>query len=250
MIQIVAAILAALGLFLLLRSVWIRTGLTMRQTVLTLVAAGVVLALIVLAATGRLNWLVAAAAALLPFVNRLAPLLKVGALLHRLFPGWHRHLRSGLGGGAAAAGTAKAGDDVSRTETAWLRMTLHHASGRMDGEVLAGRYRGRFLSELGMAELLGLLAECGDFDSARLLESYLDRAHPDWRRADSPHTESSGAATMTRAEAFEILGLSEGATESEIVAAHRRLMQRLHPDRGGSTFLAAQINAARQVLLS
>jgi hypothetical protein len=242
MVQIVAAILAGFGLILLLRSLWVRTGLTSRQTVLTLGAATVVVVLIALAATGRLNWVVPAVAALLPLFNRMAGVLKVGAVLHRMFPGWHR--RFGWRGPGRQATDAA---DVSHSETAHLRVTLDHRSGRMDGEIRSGRFAGRFLSELGLAELMALLAECDDFDSRRLIETFLDRAHPDWRRVDAEGPASS--PSMTRADALEILGLSEGASEAEIVAAHRRLIQRLHPDRGGSTFLAAQINAARKVLL-
>jgi curved DNA-binding protein CbpA len=54
---------------------------------------------------------------------------------------------------------------------------------------------------------------------------------------------------MTRKEALNVLGLEEGASEREILEAHRRLMQRVHPDRGGSAFLAQQLNEARRVLL-
>jgi hypothetical protein len=186
--------------------------------------------------------MVPAVAALLPVLNRLGGLLKLGLVLHRLFPGWQRRF-----GARPHAGKPAAGDDVSHTETPMLRMTLDHRTGRMDGEILAGRLKGRFLSELGLAELLALLAECADFDSERLLEAFLDRAFPDWRRVDSEGLSPSGA--MTRGEALEILGLAEGATRDDIVAAHRRLIQKLHPDRGGSTYLAAQINAARKVLL-
>jgi hypothetical protein len=126
-------------------------------------------------------------------------------------------------------------------------MKLHHRTGRMEGEILSGPQRGRFLSELSLADLTALFAAFDDADSERLLTAYLDRVFPEWRSAQQD--ERTHSAEIGRAEALEILGLAEGATEEEIVAAHRRLIQRLHPDRGGSTYLAARINAARRVLL-
>jgi hypothetical protein len=65
-------------------------------------------------------------------------------------------------------------------------------------------------------------------------------------KAQSP---APGSSHMTRAQALQVLGLQEGASAAEIKAAHRRLMTHLHPDVGGSDFLAQQINQARDVLL-
>jgi len=139
----------------------------------------------------------------------------------------------------------------SDVETAWLRMSLDHASGAMDGIVLQGTFRGRHLSELSADELRDLLvASRGDGDSATLIETFLDRVYPDWRdSAPGPETAAAPSAAMTRDEAWHVLGLAPGAGETEIREAHRRLMKKLHPDQGGSTYLAAKINQAKDLLL-
>lgn len=142
----------------------------------------------------------------------------------------------------------------SAVDTAWLRMSLDHDTGAMDGVVLQGARRGARLGDCSRDDLLALLAELrvNDPDGAQLLEAYLDRVHPDWRAgaAPGPQDQSSFAsAAMSRDEAYRILGLEPGADEAAIRAAHRRLMVKLHPDQGGSTYLAAKINQAKDLLL-
>ncbi len=127
-------------------------------------------------------------------------------------------------------------------------MTLHHASGHMDGEIKLGRHRGRFLSELTLGELTGLFGEINDYDSQRLLETYLDHHYPNWRE-ERQRSESRSDVEMSRSEALEALGLLDGASRDDIVTAHRRLIQKLHPDRGGSTYLAALLNRAKDILI-
>lgn len=162
-------------------------------------------------------------------------------LLVQAWRSW-RSARTFSRGGQATPG------QESRVATRMLEMVLHHDSGRMTGVVKAGRHAGADLGDLDLAALRDLLAECAteDPDSVPLLEAWLDRSHPDWREA-APGPPAEGP--LTRAEAFAILGLEEGATESEIRAAHRRLMRTAHPDQGGSAWLAARLNAARDLLL-
>jgi hypothetical protein len=151
----------------------------------------------------------------------------------------------------------------SAVETEYLRMTLDHDSGTMDGVIRRGPHRGRRLAELAQGELVALWRECAAEDppSARLVETYLDRAAPGWRggasgageqRARQEETRQTGRTgeRMTREEAYKILGLAPGASPAAIKAAHHQLMLKLHPDHGGSTYLAAQINAARELLLN
>lgn len=146
----------------------------------------------------------------------------------------------------------------SDVNTEWLNMSLDHDSGEMTGAVTKGPYTGRTLDSMSLPELLDLLSRCaGDEDSVRVLEAYLDRVHgPEWRNqeegagGEKPGASAGGwGAAMTFEEAWEILGLEPGADHDEIKEAHRRLMAKLHPDRGGSTYLAAKLNQAKDLLL-
>jgi hypothetical protein len=160
-------------------------------------------------------------------------------------------------GGLGGFGERTAGAQSSEVVTDTLRMQLEHTTGELDGEVLRGPFAGRSLASLGLAELLDLLADCRREDprSVPLLETYLDRRDPDWRaHAAAAGTDGAGqqagtGGVMDEATACSILGLSPGASADEIKAAHRRLMTKLHPDHGGSSYLAAQLNQAKDFLL-
>jgi hypothetical protein len=144
----------------------------------------------------------------------------------------------------------------SHVRTAALEMELDHDTGQLDGVVLAGRFDGKPLGDLSELELYDLLAELADDpESRQLLETYLDGRLPLWRdhvQADvgDGETRSPASGPMSKQEAYQVLGLEAGASAADIRKAHRRLMQRLHPDLGGSSFLAARINEAKDVLLS
>jgi hypothetical protein len=143
-------------------------------------------------------------------------------------------------------------DDDPSVVTATLAMRLDPATGALDGEVRQGRFRRRRLSALPLAQLLELMRDVrrDDPESEPLLEAFLDRRHPGWREAGREREAPAGdEGEMSEARALEILGLERGADEAAIKAAHRRLMAQVHPDRGGSDWLAAQLNAAREYLL-
>jgi hypothetical protein len=155
----------------------------------------------------------------------------------------------------AAIRSTASGGQRSSVRSAGLDMSLDHATGEMDGRVLAGRHAERMLSELRLAELLDVAEDFrGDAESLRLLESYLDRAHAGWRE-DVQADRGEGERTpprpggMSAKEAYDVLGLEQGASEAEVREAHRRLMKQVHPDRGGSAALAAQINEAKDRIL-
>lgn len=144
----------------------------------------------------------------------------------------------------------------STVRSAALEMELDHDTGGLEGVVLAGSCEGRTLASLDMPALIGLVGEfAADAESIQLLETYLDGRFPAWREhvdADvgAGQGGAPGTGAMTEKEAYQILGLEAGASTADIRKAHRRLMQRVHPDLGGSSFLASRINQAKDFLLS
>lgn len=159
-------------------------------------------------------------------------------------------------GGVARMGrrTTRSGGQTSRIVTDHLEMELDLDSGRITGTVLKGLFEGRRIERLAPEELALLWQDCRltDQQSAQILEAYLDQTHPTWREDVARGEErmaSSPDGRMSAEEAYEILGLAPGATRENVRRAHRELMLRLHPDRGGSTYLAAKVNEAKDVLL-
>lgn len=237
-------VLAYMGL----RKLAIRYALNQRQFNMLLVVATLLVLVVILIVLGRI-----------PPSFILAPIMVAGTfllrnvhLLIRLFPLWQMFKKK-----THSAYGNSGGSDHSSIRTRFLLMELQHSSGAMDGEVLEGGLKGSKLSALPLASLLDLLKELSqDSDSLQLLEAYLDRAHPQWRdsdaaqAADGMHARQEYVeAPMSKAIALEILGLHDAASDQDIVLAHRRLMQKMHPDRGGSDYLAKKINAARDFLL-
>lgn len=241
MTRLAVLIAVAIAAWLLVR--WfVRTP--PKQVVASAKRAGLIIAglgLLLLVVTGRLNVLIAAGAAALPF-------LKKGFLLLRYLP-----MIQGLFGGAAkAANLGGQGNPFSTMETRFLRVSLDISTGNLDGEVLEGAFEGQFLSKMTLDELLRLMKECSaDPRSAALLAAYLDRHHSGWRAQTSSGgpRDSAPESGMSTSEACDILGITPGASEDEVTQAHRKLIHKLHPDRGGSTYLATKINQAKDCLL-
>ncbi len=184
----------------------------------------------------------------------LAPLGAAGAFLLRMLPAALRLLPLWqMFGGRLSPGVAGGSRRTSTLRTEYFEMELVHGSGELDGNILQGAFSGRRLSSLSLEELRRLHGECrGDADSRQVLEAYLDRCHADWRDGAAPGGSSAndGAeVTMNRQLALEILGLEEGAGRADVIEAHRKLMRKFHPDRGGSDYFSKKINAAKELLL-
>lgn len=207
------------------------------------------IALVVLAVTGRIPLIGAAIGALLPFVRRAIPtLIRYFPLLHQ----WHRNRsRTPPGGAGSNTGnnTGNTTGNRSQVETATLKMTLDHDSNRLSGEVIRGPFRGRALDAMELHQLQDLLDYChrDDRDSAKLLVTYLN--HRFGNRWHQQQSKPQHDGPMDETAAYAVLGLSPGASREDIITAHRRMMQKMHPDRGGSDYLAAQINQAKDILM-
>lgn len=190
-------------------------------------------------AAGGLLLILAAACLARGLIGYAAPL---GAL------GWYLLSPLGMRSGPKTAGQS------SRITTDHLEMELDHDTGAMRGRVLKGIFKGRDIEGMRPAEMALLWQDCRlvDLQSAQLIEAYLDRLHPSWREdVARGEEELSGGpdGRMSASEAHDILGLEPGASEDDIRRAHRQLMLKMHPDRGGSTYLASKINEAKDVLL-
>ena len=182
--------------------------------------------------SGRFSWLWIAALGLLPWISRFRMLQRMAR---------------------SARGPSRGRQ--SRVDTRFVAMSLDHDTGDMDGDVLEGRFSGQRLSDMPLDDVLDLLAEASvDPQSGSVLQAYLDKMHGDtWREraeAGGQHYSASPAAgPMTAEEAYRVLGLEPGATDEDIRRSHRDLMKRMHPDHGGSDYLAAKINEAKETLL-
>lgn len=190
---------------------------------------------------------------LLALTGRMGPAIFLGSMAWGLATGGHvwphgwPHYSRGSSRPRSSSGR------TSSVRAVWVEMELNHDTGEMHGTILKGAHAGKSLDQLSREDVANLYFEASadDAESGRLLEAWLDRViGPEWRN-DARQRESTTASqtSMSRDEALKILGLGDGAGDDEIRAAHRRLMLQNHPDKGGSDYLAAKINEARDTLL-
>jgi DnaJ domain len=194
-----------------------------------------------------------AVAAFTGFRGELAVAIPIGIFGAGLL-GWSPFSGTGFGniGGMFGAGTRSAGQ-TSQVRSQFIEMRLDHDSGVLTGRIVAGPHAGHSLDEFDLPQLTAMVSQF-DAESVALLESYLDRRFPAWRQdaqgnAAGRQRRAPASGKMTEEEAYQILGLQPGAGRDEIGRAHRGLMKKLHPDQGGSTYLAARVNEAKDTLL-
>ncbi len=250
MVYVLLAIIGVFALLLLFKLVW-NTKRPLANPKIILIATGVLVAILLFATMrGMVHPLAAVGTAILPFLRRALGLLTALPFLAQF-----ARMGNPFGGAFNAGafqqfGTKDQESGDSNASTGELAMTLDHASGNIDGKVLVGTYSGRQVNSLSDAELANLYHSLKEEESRRLLEAYIERHRPNLgEREASNDPDTSIDGEMSPKRAADILGIDVGATEKEIVSAHRRIIQHLHPDKGGSSYLAAQINEARRVLL-
>jgi len=204
-------------------------------------------ALIILVVTGRLHWLFAATASLIPLLKKALPLIRYAPFIRQLL----QRLKA-----TSSTSRAQSGQ-TAQIETRFIRLFLNQGNGEINGIVLNGNLKGKQLKQLPLEQLLQLLSEYQqiDIESARLLQVFIEQYHGDsWRNnAGYKHAQSNqppfNDSTMSDKEAYCILGLSQPSNEQEIISAHKKLILKMHPDRGGSSYLASKINQARDQLI-
>lgn len=204
-----------------------------RKLMMRYMLYGVIGLLVILAITGRMHWVGAAIAILIPVAKAA---LSWGL---KLFPFYRQWLQNR--------------ERVSIINTSIICVTINQANGFMDGDVIDGPFSNKQLSSLNQKELDQLKEYCENKDpeAVQLLSHYQQwrfKSHKEQSSSQQQDQSSAFNSQMKREEALQILGLEDGASEEEIINAHRRLMQKLHPDRGGSDYLAAKINQAKDIL--
>ncbi|MGI0116472.1 molecular chaperone DnaJ [Zooshikella sp. RANM57] len=189
--------------------------------------------------SGRIHALFALLAAMIPFARRFGSLLGSWQQIKQVADWFKRRQQPS--------------SSQSEVTTERLRMILDHASGTIDGTVLTGCYAQKMLSSLPIEAIAELYNACPehDADSRQLLETYLRKMrHDEWQAYQQQSEQKQGFHTeMSLEEAAQILGVSISAHRDEIINAHRHLMHSIHPDKGGSSYLASKLNQARDILL-
>lgn len=243
----VLGVIGVLALLLLFKLLW-NNKKTPINSKLVLIAVGVLAAVLLLASMrGMIHPFAAVGTLVLPFLRRILGLLPWLSLFSR----FGNPLGGSFAGPFQQFGATNDDSSGSTASTSELSMSLDHGSGTIEGEVKQGPFVNRQLSSLSDSEIAALYHSLQEEESRRLLEAYIERHRPNMGRTNDSEQTDGGTheGEMSLQRAADILGLDPNATRDDIIAAHRRLIQHLHPDQGGSSYLAAEINEARRTLL-
>lgn len=230
MIKILPLILAALAFFVLLQ--YYRQLPKERKRPFAIKAAvyAVIAILIIAVLTGRIHWLGAVAAGVLGVLKfGLGTLLRFGPVLRVL--GKNKSMRNPV------------------FTTAHIKVEFHLNDGSFSGEIISGTFAGKAIQELSEDEINTLLNE---YKNSNKRSHYL-LLIASKRVSDTRFDETSANASsndMQIEEARMTLGLDTHFDIEAVEKAHKRLIQKLHPDRGGNDYLAARVNQARDTLLA
>ena len=249
---IICGVIAAFAFLLLMKVLWTKAKPKLSTNVIVITSLVFLGSLGLLAASGRMHWIAATGTAVLPFLRRAFTLLRLAPFATRMWQQFGGPSPFSQAFGDYGGAEANQAPNVSETATDEIRMMLEHATGKMTGTVLAGKFANQSLESLNEAEIVELYNSVSD-ESKRLLTAYIQRYHPNLGTQNSeeePSRNERSSDTITAERARKILGVTESATRDEIVEAHRRLMQKNHPDRGGSEYIASEINQAKRILLS
>ena len=242
-VRLLALLVLPLIAYYFVKEVSQRYQFNSRQTriLFLIVAAFLVIAVLIILGRLPVGFILAPLGAATAFIIRFLPTIL------RLLPMWQ------IFKSRAASARPRQESQTSTIRTEYLSMELEHDSGNMDGVVLKGKFTNQILSSLTLDQLTELYVDCcSDIDSSQVLEAYIERKYPEWRSQSDYAGEQRAVldeSKMDRQLAMEILALSEPIDKEEVVLVHRKLMQKLHPDRGGSDYFAKKINAAKDFLL-
>ena len=252
MVIIICGVLAAFAFLLLMKVLWTKAKPKLSTNVIVITSLVFLGSLGLLAASGRMHWVAATGTAVLPFLRRAFTLFRFGSFATRMWQQFGSTSPFSQAFGEYNEADSNQAPNVSETATDEIRMTLEHTTGKMTGNVLVGKFAKRSLESLDESEIVELYNSVSD-ESKRLLTAYIQRYHPNLGEQNSEENAAGNEGssdTITPERARKILGVTESATRDEIVEAHRRLMQKNHPDRGGSEYIASEINQAKRVLLN
>ena len=237
-------LIAVLILAIISLPAYFRLSKERRQRLRKLILIGIIILLVSRALPGFFGIIIPLLMALVAGLIRFLPvLIRYAPLLHRLWFSWKQQHNS----------TSGYGSIHSTVDTRFLRIQLNQLGQPISGEVLIGKFSGRLIHSLNKAELAQLFKECASdnqsMDLLRRLIRHNANSQSSQRQSSTSNNPRHSNNQLTAEQAYKVLGLNANASQKEIITAHRRLIQKNHPDRGGSAELAAQINEARDVLL-